>query len=676
MDERIISLCMITSNEDGCKRSLFRIADLIDGALVPYWRNSAVDFFDTDRDVLYFPATESAFPDYTIGLYEWMSYQASDGKWNQNPSRLNDQWLEVIYTHHDETENIVKELRNGWSMAVYEQRHDLLFTCKFRLGTAACVLVSRADIVYQNGRWVLSDTAERLSVYRVQQKMVADCRCRKYPQDQRHYLTKLTPGALEETIRVKTNKEILDSILRINFRRLSPLTRKEKQLLSSSLDKISEESVLQEVSRRLECPEEDAGEMVERYFQSVRDQIMINGGEHLILEHVVENDGDLVKGLRELVEQEWETAHASEIDTAERKIAALNEQIRRSEQHLAETQSQQQESERTMQEAAQLKTDIEQQIKQRLQHIREDKAAVMVEEAFITPAVSMTALQETAPGFAITFRPSEGCHLSAVASAQESIDLFSGALEDSIVTDSGRAAALSLLLLGSAACRQPLLLAGPKATVLADAMACAATGQPCALLRLDEGRAFKAACSAIAQSPAKVICITDALSSTQYYACREMMDAFPDRQFVFTVRHHESLLMEPASLFADMIPVLTGLFVDDHQPMAYFCADSLAMLDVCLPSKNDRKRISSRTKWLDNAAVTPLMRNRLANLLGWLERAEPQPEYQRIAIMSLAVGLMVCLHQDDDVITEMLDEGIIADPVKRTLRCFSGVSAS
>lgn len=676
MDEKIVSLCMITSNADGSVRSLFRFADLIDGALVPYWRNSAVDFYDTDRDVIYFPASESAFPDYTIGLYEWISYQTPDGKWRQNPSRLNDQWLEVIYSDHDETANIVKELRSGWSMTSYEQRHDLLFACKFRLGTAACVLVSRADIALQNGRYVLSDKVEHLSIYQIPEKMVASCRCRKSPQDQRCYLTELVLGKPEGTIRTKTDKEILDSILRANFRRLAPLSRKEKQLLSSSLDKISAESVLQEIGRRLGCPEEDSGKMVERYFSAIRDQIMVNGGEHQVLEHVVENDGELVEHLRELVKREWETVHASELDTAKQKVAELNNQIRRAEQHLAETQSRQQESERLMQEASQLQTEIEQQIKQRLQHIRENKAAVMVEEAFMIPVVSMTTLQQTAPGFTLAFHPIENRLISAVTSAQEPIELLREALEGSIVTDSSRAAALSLLLLGSAACRQPLLLSGPKATVLADAMAYAATGHPCAHLRLDEGRAFEAACSEIAQSPAKVICIADALSSAQYHAYRDMMEAFPNRQFIFSVRHHESLLMEPASLFADIIPVLTGLFVDDHQSMTYFCADSLAMLDVFLPSKNDRKRILSRTKWLDNAAVTPLMRNRLANLLGWLERAEPQPDCQQIAIMSLAVGLMVCLHQEDDVITEILSEGTLPDPVKKALRCFAGVSTS
>lgn len=681
MNEKITSLCMITSKADGSVRSLFRIADLQEGTLIPYSRNSEVAFNDTDRDVLYFPASESMLPDRAIGLYEWESFQSTEGNWRQNVSRLNEQWLEVICTEHDEIAGIVMQLRNGWNMEVYEQRHDLIFACRFMEDTVKCVAVLKSDIQIIKGEYILSESVEHLPVYHIRQEKVVSCKCRKSPSDSRYYLTEIALGAPETTIRTATNEEILSGIFRSELRQIDPLTRKEKQFLLRSLDKISGERFLLEASRRLECPMEDAKKTVEQFLLAIHERVADSNFEQQMLEYVVEHDGKLVQKLRCLVEKEWQDAHASEIQAAKQRVIeqskqldVLTERICEAEKRLAEAQTQQSKSEQVKQKVVQLQANIEQQIRNRLQHIRDDKAAAMVEDAFIS-SVSVDHLRQATEGYRLTYHSTAGCLYPATSSVQETVGLLKEALEDSIVSDGIGAEALSLLLLGGVACRQPLLLAGPKSTILADIIAFAATGHPCAHLQITEDHVLETICSAVSQSSTQIFCISDALTSVYYSVYRDVVDAFPDRRFIFTVRHHESLLLEPASLFADMVPILTGLFVDDSQPLESYCSGDFSTLIACLPSRNECKRVTVRTKWLDDAGLTSLMRNHVVRILGWLEKVGPPVECLQTAVTGLALGYMLCLHQKDDVIAKLLDSAPLPDSIKKAFSSFAGVSA-
>lgn len=678
MDNSMISLCMIVPGQLD-RKWLFRIADLSNHQLLPFERLPYADasMEGKNNDSLFLRQEYQGYPLYSMQLFEWSPYlDEYDGKWKQDAHPSEESWIEVI-KGFESCKQIISLLKNGYDLTFdYERSHNLLFACKGKRILEA-VLVTPNDLQVSGKRIWLNEKCNKLPIVSIYDYWIYPCKNRYSPNSPRFYLSTM---AVEKTelIQVRPVNETIKILLSSRVKSLLDLSRSDRQVLQHALKVLPNTSFINDIATSLECTETEAKTFLDQFLSSTSQQIDADSYDVRMVEFVVEHNARLAQELQARIEEKWQKDHQSQIQAANQMIESIRSnaqvqqkqlaeqlektknQIEAEQKHLDELRQELKKVDDTLiehtieiEETKKLKQEIEEQIKQRLAKLHTEKAACMVEEAFLNPPTALTINSEKTISSHLFFEETSEGKIQVAGSSNEVIYTLSDALQDICVSQTNEY--LAHLLIAAASANQSLLIAGPSASIIADLFSCAISGQPCAHIQLGNASDIQGIVSEIQSSKAVVICMDDALEPGKYDLCRAVMDSLPNKKIVITARHRESLYMEPESLFAEFFPVLTEWFIQSlDRPQPYFM-NGLEYLSFSFGKEEKRKARNDVRKWFSGEYLSPLLQESVTKLLANILKSATPNIYQRLSIEFVCLPLLLCLRKTSRI-KEMLHD--------------------
>ena len=677
MDNSMISLCMIVPGQLD-RKWLFRIADLSNHQLLPFERLPYADasMEGKNNDSLFLRQEYQGYPLYSMQLFEWSPYlDEYDGKWKQDAHPSEESWIEVI-RGFESCKQIISLLKNGYDLTFdYERSHNLLFACKGKRILEA-VLVTPNDLQVSGKRIWLNEKCNKLPIVSIYDYWIYPCKNRYSPNSPRFYLSTM---AVEKTelIQVRPVNETIKILLSSRVKSLLDLSRSDRQVLQHALKVLPNTSFINDIATSLECTETEAKTFLDQFLSSTSQQIDADSYDVRMVEFVVEHNARLAQELQARIEEKWQKDHQSQIQAANQMIESIrgNAQVQQKQlaeqlekiknqteaeqKHLDELRQELKKVDDTLiehtieiEETKKLKQEIEEQIKRRLAKLHTEKAACMVEEAFLNSPPTLTINSETASSHFV-FKEAPKERILDVGSVSEVINTLSDGLQEIISFQMSEY--LSYLLIAAATINQSLLIAGPAAGIIADYYACAISGQPCAHIQLQNVSDIRTIVSKVLSSKAEVVCMEDALEPGKYDLYRTVMDSLPDKKFVITVRHRESLYMEPESLFSEFFPVLTEWFIQSLNKPRYYYIDGKKLLNISIGKDEKRKACNEVKKWLSDEYLSPLLKESVSKLLVCIRRVSTPETYQKVSIEFVCLPLLLCLRKTSRI-KEMLHD--------------------
>ena len=660
MDNSIISLCMIVSGSHD-RKWLFRMADLSNHQLLPFERPPYADasMDGLNIDSLYLFDNYQGFPLYSMHLFEWSAYfDDYDGKWKQEAHPYEEPWIEVI-RGFDSCKQIISLLKNGYDLPYdYERSHNILFVCTGKRVLEA-VFVTPNDLQASGKKIWLNENCITLPIVSINDNWIHPCKNKRSFNDPRFYLDTITVEIMKR-IPARPVNEIISTLFSSRVKSLFDLKRSDRQALQHALKVLPNTSFINDIATALECTEKEAKAFLDQFFLSASQQIEADSYDLRMVEFVVEHNAPLAQELQARIEEKWQKDHQTQIQAANQIFEKAKNQAEAEQKHLDELRQELRkiddaliEHTNEIEETKKLKQKIEEEIKQRLTKLHTEKAACMVEEAFLNPPTVPTINSEKTVSSHLFFEETPEEKMQVAGSSNEVIYTLSDALQDICASQTNEY--LAQLLIAAAAANQSLLIAGPSASIIADLFSCAFSGQPCAHIQFGNAFDIQGIVSEIQPSKAVVICMDDALEPGKYDLCRAVMDSLPDKKFVITARHRESLYMEPESLFTEFFPVLTEWFIQSlDRPQPYFMK-GVEYLSFSFGKEEKRKARNDVRKWFSGEYLSPLLQENVTKLLANILNTAAPDIYQKISIEFVCLPLLLCLRKTSRI-KEMLHD--------------------
>ena len=629
MSDKIVSLCYVSKRGDK-STELCRIADWVDGNFEPYTYNTNTNFYDTERDLIYGLSSELQGELGSIGVYEWSVYLNDSGEWRTETTIADDiSWCEVVSTQEETVEQIVQQLKEGYSVSQYDGQHALLFCCRASGSQCKAVFVSRKDTECRNGKVYLNSSVVTLVVDTVDTRYATgECKCRYSPYDMRNYLAHKDACRVTGKVEVKTRNEILSEVVR-QFIGKDVLSRTEKRAAKRGIEKLSMPSVVEAVAAKFQCANETAEQYAEEYFACIEEKLDSTVSQRWI-DMLIENDSDAVQRMRELVQKQWEDAHREQIASAERAhneaviaLEQVRKRIEEEEKRLFTLEQQQKAAEAKRNEASMFREQIEAETRKRLESFKTDYVTALVEHAVISAEVSTShqnhktqMAEQTMPGYSVRLPANTTQEGDLAENLEVAVDNCA-----EICCTHDMAQSLAVMSFAAYACKQPILAIGEGALAVADFISASVCGQPAIRLCLsDKAQEYTGVLEEIRSAPDAVICVPNGLKAG-YDQLRTVMQLCPDRMFVVSENHAESLMLEPASLFTVFLPVFcdyfyTGNRLDDLPD--YNCCSELYAMDSEVTTRVRKKAKAMLGHWLSDGFYPPILRERYTNLIAWI----------------------------------------------------------
>lgn len=688
-EEPIVSLCYISSVKEKTVQ-LCRIADYEHGEFIPYHHQPDIDFWGTDRDILVgqryiIPADLGS-----IGVYEWTVRQDHNtGDWWTNVKPSDQSWVEFIPTYKQASiDEIRREFQSGltWT-GDFDRTHSYAFIIKGNGNSCEFLYVSGKELVYRDGRLFLASDTTFLMHERIENpQSYSSCRCRYSPLDPRFYLCAPQNCVVIGKVQVSSTDAVIRDVIKqfINHLDKCILSRSQKQNARSALDKIAVPTVAETIAEKLQCSLDDARKLLEAYIRTSSTRIEKNEAE-LLISILIRYDTDLVEELRQEVKTNWLESNQLEVDAANEAIAerrrAYDEicgQITKSQSQLSIKEQEIHQAEEKVNELLQMQDDIEQEIQNRLHQVQTDRAKALVEVAWMQPATR----PERTPDTPLVHK---GYTLVTTTNplVEESTNLR-GCIEDAqdafhTLTDHDELAQILTSFFFSAyIARQNLVITGECAILLADLYSQIITGRKAAKLTLSANPDIGQLVDEVSASLSDFVCVMDGFQQG-YSTVQTLIRQFPNKQFVITARHEESLFLEPPSLFTTYLPVLSDTFcaVTDIGSFELLSCRNDITSNFAMPSRKMISRIrAAQQQWFADDYFAPLLINRCAQLQAigeLLPIANSAVVAERMACMMVFVPLMKLLRKKERIATCLETTPVLSEEQKQHIRHYVGI---
>ena len=686
MSDKIISLCYVSKRNDK-STELCRIADLIDGSFVPYSYSTGIDFYDTNRDLIYGSTSELQAEPESIGVFEWNAYLSASDEWRTKTSKATDvSWCEVIFTKHGTVEQLVQILKIGYPVIKYDRLHDIILCCRPTGSKCEAIYISKSDAAYRDGKLCLNDSVASLPRDTLDIRYaIGECKCRYSPQNTRKYLASKEACHVVGTVEVKTKDEIIGSII-WQFIDKDALPRKERQAARKALEKLTMPSVVEMIAARFQCSNTQAEKYAEEYIARTHAKLDATDTQRLI-ELLIENDSEATQRMQAAVQKRWDETQQEQIQAAQKRQAeaaasldAVQKQIAEADKKLIETQSRQAEIEVKVNEAQILLEQVEEKIHKRIEGFKTDYASALVENAVIAAAIMPH--QHGGADHASDINHSKWMitlpdNSTDIGTLEENIDVAIENWEE-ICVNQDLARGLTLLTFAAYAQKQPLLLVGEGAILVSDLISSSICGQPAIKVRTtDETQDFQGIVEEIEKKPESVVCLVNGLKAG-YDHIRMLMQMCPHRMFVVTEMHSEAITIEPTSLFTVFFPVFCDFFYNGKRAVdlpTYDCCEELYNRIQQMTARSIKEAKVTVSQWLNSGFYPPVVRERCGSLFAAMILLAQTLSIDANNVLALTIELLFtpllkCMKKKDSLLTHLEECTILDSDRKANLISF------
>lgn len=584
MNERVefTSLCNVWMDSYN-KTWLSRLADLKDGRLIfPNIDNDLPKLFG-NRDRLYH--TSGPAEDGAIGIWRWSAiprdtdtrkdFITSEYQYDLRPTRF------VQIKHISTLEQLSNLLLEG--ISVHKYACDTFFGYEKESGVYEGLLCEAEELIFEDKIYLKKDIYS-LPIYQFDQSEIITIKSSMrfvktiplLPASKR-----LSIGSLNENIK----SIIMDRMTWPLYKDCIGRTRAEWRNCKTLFERVCGESLYETVAYKMSCTIDEATKLVHD-FADRADMLFAEGDvDSDVLARIAMNHDGLRTQCEAAVEEHWKTAHAKEIAAAQaeveqKKQAAENiiseykaqfEKIKEAKKSaeadrqkvLTETTEAQTKLEQLLKEIEEyeaLGTNTVQAVRDKIGAAQKDMAGFIAELSAFMPQQSLQGSNsyKMTPENHWVFSPGALCNesddMENCSNWKDTLQLLWDNLQLAGV-GSQWASMLSSFLYAAYLNRMPLLLAGPNAEAIADALSMTVYGKTIDILK----------CCGEQDSNAVSSYVKSELAAVQNPFHPDWISCMPQPDTGFALWLHpftEDLQIEPRSLYHYAYPVFTECFVD------------------------------------------------------------------------------------------------------------------
>lgn len=575
MNDRVefTSLCRVwTDSYD--RIWLLRLADLKNGKLdIPIIDEELPKFFG-NRDRLYY--TNGPSRDGAVGIWKWSAsprdtdaardYIKSDFQYDLHPTRF------VQIRHISTLEQLYKRLLEG--IAVRKFECDTFFAYENTSGVYEGVFCEAKELIFDDKIYLKKDIGS-LPIYRFDQSDIIIIKnSMRFIKDTPlpPVTERLSVGSVNESIKAI----LIDRMTWPLYKDCIGRTKAEWRNCKALFERVCDESLYEAIANKMGCTLDEAADLINNFIERTNFRLEMGDIDSDVLARIAMNHDGLRTQCEAAVEEHWKTTHAEVIAEAQKELdqkkqAAeniVNEYKFQLEKIKADKKDAEEAYQKILTETAEAQAKLDQLLKEiekyetlganAVQAIRDKIGSAQQDMAGFIAELSTFMPQQSVQSASTnrwTFTPGEVCHsMEGCNSWRDTFELLCDNLQFAGI-GSQWTTMLSSFLYSSYLNRMPLLLAGPNANAIADALSMTIYGKKIDLLKCC-GEQDAEAISGFVESD---------MAAVQNPFHPDWVSCISHSNNGFTLWLHpftEDLQIEPRSLYHYAYPVFTECFVD------------------------------------------------------------------------------------------------------------------
>ena len=647
-----VSLCEVSAPDFKNTRWLFRIADIN--------RQGQIEAFYADEDKpKYFANRERLFwrdgpsEEGTVGVWSWNATPN-----NTDPSKdyiftaFNKMVMpveEIIIPDCKNSSELIEKLKEG--VVVETSAPRVVFAAYLGKGNFVGFLCRSKELEKESSKLKLHKSLVSLPKYEFESKDVIQLSNGKY------YFRNVTLGMPAEVVHVKDPLEIVRNVVVSRntwkvFKDKGKTKSEWRTVVQDFLGGMDTKSIAEEVAEASNCSLLEAKKMLDEFIVHANSYMDGSSFEDSIILSVINDNQDLMERCKALIYEDWREENKREVDEAYNNLQTLKKQLDETQSKIKEEISegkiridrQNKDAEEQLaiiktehdslavelqglkdhiEEQKQLAVDVENEVSQKISEAKENVAGFIANMAFVTSSIEAQASQaslESAANNIVVENNSiplptytkgsvlEVEEFESLCNVDEVVDLIMEELRDAGVIER-YARSFASFLYSAFSAKAPLLLIGPNASCIADAVSIALFGKTAGVIEC-EGVYNKNIITECSRGEDTIVKILNPFNANWVLRVPEIVNS--QDVFFFAIHpYSEDVQIEPKSLYNYILPVFTEPIVE-NRPVEFKLGGHLSSDFKALGSV---KTTAGNDKILKEMHMSPLLRGRIRSVL-------------------------------------------------------------
>ena len=375
-----------------------RLADIINGEIVPFIIDENVPRFFGNRDRLFWK--DGPENDNAIGVWSWRAdpnYSDPAKDYVTSEYSSNSKFTEVIQLPQCKNLAEVSSYLTEWFEKTFSAE-KVLFLCVTTSGAMEGVLCSTENMEVHGEKVRLLASVFMLPHYTINPSDIIRV-------GGLQFYRKMSLGIPQSVIRVRTPydvvKKMLLSRVTIPALRENELTKREAQRCKHFLESIPTETLIQNLADAYACTESEAKGYVDGFIEHADTYLSESDLDINVISQALARNKDLVELCKKLLAEEWEADYSARLVEAEKALSDARQAEMKARQETeallqkkAGINDEIQDLQQRIEETDQLATDVEKKVDERIKEAQKNAAEFISQMAFFTPFVNSNKVIE------------------------------------------------------------------------------------------------------------------------------------------------------------------------------------------------------------------------------------------------------------------------------------------
>ena len=596
----LLSLCVV-SRDKGERPWLFRLADIIDGEVVPFEVDDALPKYFGNRTRLF--SKGETHEDGFAGVWSWSAIPNLSGAekdYVESNFVPNLEPVEIIRMQGSWTAKKLGEaLRTGVKELPSATKVLYCFSIPGERELLGGLLCTQKELEVENGVAKLKAGISSLDYFVLRERNCLTLRSTE-PVPWKDFYRFLNLGKISKKVFVMTPPEIVKSVLTrtMTWQISKPhMTKNEWKMFREFLQKMEDVDLVEEVAGQCECTPEEAKEHIEAFLSQAGRYLEAADVQEQSLLTAMEQNPEIWTKCEDSLAVRWKKEHREEVEKAEKELEKLREELESTEGQLEEKfgdkkrqlteleatlegkQKELTEVEAALDRARTLGNQVQKKVEDQLLSAREDASSLISSLLMSWPVQKLGLGAGSDPQMearADRGRTGQPCFAPGRYLVQDRLkgyeswrDLM-GVIMDELYragVAEGFETSLAAFLMTAWQAGAPVLLAGPGGEAIADAFSAAVTGRMAGVLDCS-GEYSREGVEEIFSHGDQVVLVKRPFATDWNDALSSLL--LPPRCFfILATPFAEDLRLEPAGWKNYVLPVLTEVFLDDLPSLDY-----------------------------------------------------------------------------------------------------------
>ena len=582
-DNRVYSICTVKKLSGGMLK-LIRHADIkADGQIERFIRDKskAPKFYNRDRLIL----NDTSFEEGTRGVWSWKAKPSNNNPMNDFIIVDSEDQIDPIEIIRVEgawnIEEILVHLKNG----IYKIPHGnkTLFVCPTSQDQSVGILLARSQVIFEDGKCKINRKCDSVPVYYIKLYEVINI------DNEYTVLNRIFAGPPAYIQLVKDKQEVARDAL---LSSLSWSWYKARGFVKEEYDKFRkfiENAPLIEVENQIQktvlCTREEARSLLEETSRQLVSDITVTTYQDELIQMVFDSKPELKERMKNISKKKWEEENAEIRANAFRELNNVKMQIYSKEVNLEKLEIEQRnlqvqnaELSKMIEENLEIADEVEEALKERIQNAKSNLGELIVDILFQNQ-ISLQTTKEKANSRVSemnTNKTPKYCFGSNLGWQTDSKDIYHNwddvlAAGECVLKSAGVSkdfsSGLATFLSAAFLIKQPVLMVGPNALEIAQAIAGIMGGDSVGVLNCS-GDFDPILASTIGSENEEVVIIKNLFSSGWI---NNLPDLLTKKDIFYIIIHPftKDILVETSDIFEYMLPLFTEFFVESRSSNEY-----------------------------------------------------------------------------------------------------------